>query len=61
MGWIDLAQDRDQWWALVNTVMNFWLPQIAGKKFWFMPNPFALCKAFRVMFLPSAAHKCSIA
>jgi hypothetical protein len=19
---IDLAQDRDQWWALVNTVMN---------------------------------------
>jgi hypothetical protein len=21
--WIKLAQDRDQWWALVNTVMNF--------------------------------------
>jgi hypothetical protein len=20
--WIDLAQDRDQWWALVNTVMD---------------------------------------
>jgi hypothetical protein len=20
--WIDMAQDRDQWWALVNTVMN---------------------------------------
>jgi hypothetical protein len=20
--WIHLAQDRDQWWALVNTVMN---------------------------------------
>jgi hypothetical protein len=20
--WIQLAQDRDQWWALVNTVMN---------------------------------------
>jgi hypothetical protein len=20
--WIELAQDREQWWALVNTVMN---------------------------------------
>jgi hypothetical protein len=23
MHWIGLAQDRNQWWALVNTVMNF--------------------------------------
>jgi hypothetical protein len=22
MGWIDVAQDRDRWWALVNAVMN---------------------------------------
>jgi hypothetical protein len=22
MDWIDLAQDREQWWALVNIVMN---------------------------------------
>jgi len=22
MNWIDLAQDRDRWWALVNVVMN---------------------------------------
>jgi hypothetical protein len=26
MDWIDLAQDRDQWKALVNTVMNLWVP-----------------------------------
>jgi hypothetical protein len=25
MDWIDLAQDRDQWRALVNTVMNLWV------------------------------------
>jgi hypothetical protein len=26
MNWIDLAQDMDQWRALVNTVMNLWVP-----------------------------------
>jgi hypothetical protein len=25
MDWIDLAQDRDQWRALVNVVMNLWV------------------------------------
>jgi hypothetical protein len=26
MDWIQLAQDRDQWWVVVNTVMNLWDP-----------------------------------
>jgi hypothetical protein len=26
MDWIDLAQDRDQWRALMNTVMNLQVP-----------------------------------
>jgi hypothetical protein len=28
--WIRLAQDRDQWWAVVKTVMNPRVPQKAG-------------------------------
>jgi hypothetical protein len=24
--WIHLAQDRDRWQALVNTVMSLWVP-----------------------------------
>jgi hypothetical protein len=26
MNWIDLAQDRDRWGAIVNTVMKFRVP-----------------------------------
>ena len=26
MDCINLAQVRDRWWALVNTVMNLWVP-----------------------------------
>jgi hypothetical protein len=28
MDWIDMAQDRDQWRALVNTVTNLWVPKM---------------------------------
>jgi hypothetical protein len=24
--WIDMAQERDQWRALVNMVLNIWVP-----------------------------------
>jgi hypothetical protein len=31
MDWIDLAEDKDQWRALVNTVMNLRVPKNTGK------------------------------
>jgi len=26
MDWIDLTPDRDRWLALINSVMNVWVP-----------------------------------
>jgi hypothetical protein len=34
MDWIDLAQDRDQWRALLNTVMNLQVPSSGSIKCW---------------------------
>jgi hypothetical protein len=33
MDWIDMAQDRNQWRALVNTVLNLQAPYNAGEFF----------------------------
>ena len=30
MNWINVAQDRDRWRAVVNAVMNHWVPQNVG-------------------------------
>jgi hypothetical protein len=30
MDWIEMAQEKDRWWALVNAVMNLRVPQNVG-------------------------------
>jgi hypothetical protein len=29
-GWIHLVQNRVQWWILINTIMQHWVPNKAG-------------------------------
>ena len=31
MDWLDLAQERNRWQAVVTAAMNLWAPQNAGK------------------------------
>ena len=37
MDWIEPAQDRDRWWALVNAVMNLGVHKMRGI-FWLAAN-----------------------
>ena len=52
MDWIDLAQDRDRWWALVNGVMKFSFYKTRGIS-WLGENRLASQEGIRCMELVS--------
>jgi hypothetical protein len=58
MDWIDLAQDTGQWIALVNTVMNLRVPQIAGS--WVATQPAASQEGLSSMKLVSTITKIAV-